>query len=67
MSAELQAIERFKTTFRGDDYRFLVAKVAIYYLKSHVRNKTDLYNEVNKVLLSQRLAPISFGFIRNNI
>ncbi|MGG0412072.1 hypothetical protein [Peribacillus simplex] len=67
MRVELQAMKKFKTAFRGDDYRFLVAKIAIYYLRSHVRNKTDLFNEVNKVLLSQKLAPISFGFIRNNI
>ena len=67
MTTELKAIERIKSALKEDDYRFLVAKIAIFNLKGQTKNKTDLYTKVNSVLLSHCLAPISFGFIRNNI
>lgn len=67
MTTELKDIERIKSVLKEDDYRFLVAKIAIFHLKEQTKNKTDLYTKVNSVLLSQGLAPISFGFIRNNI
>ncbi|QWH95536.1 hypothetical protein [Bacillus mycoides] len=67
MAIELKDIEKVRAALKEDDYRFLVAKIAIFHLKGQTKNKTDLYTKVNGVLLSKNLAPISFGFIRNNI
>ncbi|MFD4819535.1 hypothetical protein [Peribacillus butanolivorans] len=65
--SELLGVEKFRAVLRDEDYRFFVAKVAVFLLKDKVRNKTELYKSVNKILLSQQLNPISFNFIRTNI
>lgn len=67
MTTDLKAIEKFRYTFRENDYRFLVARIAIFHLKDSVKNKTDLYKKVNDVLLTQKLKPVSFGFIKINL
>lgn len=64
---ELLGVNRFKEILHEEDYRFFVAKVAVFLLKDNIRSKTELHKAVNKVLLAQQLSPISFNFIRTNI
>jgi hypothetical protein len=67
MNLEFKTVEKFRQNFRENDYRFLIARIAIFHLKHHVKNKTELYVKVNDVLLSQQLKPVSFGFIKTNV
>lgn len=68
MTAEaLQSVERIKTMIRENEYRLLLAKVAVYHLKDYVKNKTELYKKVNAILLAQQLKPVSFNFIVTNV
>ncbi|AIW85355.1 hypothetical protein bwei_2732 [Bacillus mycoides] len=64
---EIESVKNFRSILRESDYRLLVARIAAYYLKEKVGSKTDLHKEVNKVLVSQQLEPVSFNFIRNNL
>jgi hypothetical protein len=64
---EIESVKKFRSILRESDYRLLVARIATHYLKEKVGSKTDLHKAVNKVLISQRLEPVSFSVIRNNL
>lgn len=64
---EIESVKKFRSILRESDYRLLVARIGAHYLKERVGSKTDLHKEVNKVLVSQQLEPVSFNFIRNNL
>lgn len=64
---EIESVEKFRSILRESNYRLLVARIATHYLKEKVGSKTDLHKTVNKVLISQRLEPVSFSVIRNNL
>ncbi|MEH6983959.1 hypothetical protein [Priestia megaterium] len=67
MTADLKVIEKFRAALRENDYRFLIAHIAIFNFKDGVKNKTDLYKKVNDVLLSQQLKPVSYSFIKKYV
>jgi hypothetical protein len=64
---EIESVECCRSILREEEYRLLIARVAVHYLKDKVRSKTELYGEVNRLLISRQLEPVSFGFIRNNV
>jgi len=67
MTADLKVIEKFRAALRENDYRFLIAHIAIFNFKDGVKNKTDLYKKVNDALLSQQLKPVSYSFIKKYV
>ena len=64
---EIESVKKFRSILRESQYRLLVARIAIHYLKEKVGSKSDLHKEVNKVLIAQELEPVSLYFIRNNL
>ncbi|MEK4894743.1 hypothetical protein N2V86_02870 [Bacillus sp. FSL R5-0811] len=64
---EIESVKKFRSILRESHYRLLVARIATHYLKEKVGSKSDLHKEVNKVLISQQLEPVSFSVIRNNL
>ncbi|PFO95830.1 hypothetical protein COJ91_31440 [Bacillus thuringiensis] len=64
---EIESVKKFRSVLRESQYRLLVARIATHYLKEKVGSKSDLHKEVNKVLISQQLEPVSFSVIRNNL
>ncbi|USL25096.1 hypothetical protein [Priestia megaterium] len=67
MTADLKVIEKFRAALRENDYRFLIARIAIFNLKDGVKNKMELYKKVNNVLLSQQLKTVSYSFIKKYV
>ncbi|ARK29050.1 hypothetical protein [Halalkalibacter krulwichiae] len=64
MKAELEAVEKIKDTFSEDDYKSMVAKIAIRYLKDDAKNRVDLYKKVNELLKEKGLGSVSYSFVR---
>ncbi|CAM4199326.1 Uncharacterized protein BCRIVMBC845_02411 [Bacillus cereus] len=64
---EIESVKKFRSILRESQYRLLIARIATHYLKEKAGSKSDLHKEVNKVLISQQLEPVSFSVIRNNL
>lgn len=64
MIFDLRNVEKLRLFLREDDYRFLVARIAIHHLKDKSANRAALLKEVNNILSIQSLLPISYGFLR---
>ncbi|MBN8211093.1 hypothetical protein JI666_20365 [Bacillus sp. NTK071] len=67
MKEELQEASLLREVMNDDDYRFLVAKIAIHNLKESVKRKSEMHRLVNDVLNELNLGSISYGFIRNHV
>ncbi|PGV25935.1 hypothetical protein COD78_00145 [Bacillus cereus] len=64
---EIESVKKFRSILRESQYRLLVARKAIHFLKEKIGSKSDLHKEVNKVFISQQLETASLYFIRNNL
>ncbi|GAB6412529.1 hypothetical protein bcgnr5382_16690 [Bacillus cereus] len=64
---EIESVKKFRSILRESQYRLLVARKAIHFLKEKIGSKSDLHKEVNKVFISQQLETASFSVVRNNL
>ncbi|PFK01325.1 hypothetical protein CN957_05405 [Bacillus cereus] len=66
MELDKQAVLNLKNTLKEEQYKFLIAKIALHHLKGTVKNRIELQKKVNSVLKKQNLGLVSYGFIRVN-
>ncbi|WP_448160696.1 hypothetical protein [Bacillus cereus] len=66
MEVDKQAVLNLKNTLKEEEYKFLIAKIALHHLKGTVKNRIELQKKVNDVLEKQDLGSVSYGFIRRN-
>ncbi|PEV29225.1 hypothetical protein [Bacillus thuringiensis] len=66
MEVDKQAVLKLKNSLKEEQYKFLIAKIALHHLKGTVKNRIELQKKVNCVLKEQNLESVSYGFIRAN-
>ncbi|AJH21929.1 MULTISPECIES: hypothetical protein [Bacillus cereus group] len=66
MEVDKQAVLNLKNSLKEEQYKFLIAKIALHHLKGTVKNRIELQKKVNCVLKKQNLGSVSYGFIRAN-